>query len=217
MAWAGLADTYALHGFFGAGSPRETAPRGKEAALTALQIDDTLAEAHSALGTIKVAYDWDWPGAQREFKRAIELNPNDGTSHQRYATYFLAMGRVDDAIAEFTRAQKLEPLSLIISSLVGRGFYHARQYDRAIGELEKSLEMDPNFARAYLFLAWAYEQKSALVYVGLGAKNLTFEWLDKAYEDHSTWLTWIKVDPRFDGIRDDPRYHDLLQRMRLPE
>ena len=57
----------------------------------------------------------------------------------------------------------------------------------------------------------------ALVYVGLGAKNLTFEWLDKAYEDHSTWLTWIKVDPRFDGIRDDPRYHDLLQRMRLPE
>jgi serine/threonine protein kinase/Tfp pilus assembly protein PilF len=277
LAWAGLADGYALYGFNGAGSPRDAAPRAKEAALRALRIDDTLAEAHTALGVIKLVYDWDWSGAEREFKRAIELNPRDGSSHMRYGGYFEDLGRMDDAIAEHKRAQEIEPLSLIIGAVAGRIFYHARQYDRAIGELGKNLELDPNFAQTHLYLGLAREQQAryvdaiaelhkgltlsegesemagalghaygvsgkreeaekalvdlknrstqhyvapfdvALVYVGLGAKSSTFDWLDKAFEDHSTWLMWIKVDPRFDGIRDDPRYHDLLRRMRLPE
>jgi tetratricopeptide (TPR) repeat protein len=277
MAWAGLADCYSLYGYYGAGSPREAGPRAKEAALTALRIDDTLAEAHTALGVIKLLYDWDRSGTEREFKRAIELNPRDGSAHLRYAGYFEAMGPMDDSIAEHKRAQEIEPLSLITGANAGRMFYHAHQYDRAIRELGKVLEMDPNFAQTHLFLGWAYEQQArhedaieefqkgltlsggesemvgalghayavagkrgeaekvlvdlkerstqhyvapfdiAVIYVGLGAKTPTFEWLDKAYEDHSSWLTWIKVDPRFDSIRDDPRYHDLLRRMKLPE
>jgi serine/threonine protein kinase/Flp pilus assembly protein TadD len=277
LAWAGLADCDSLSGIYGAWSPREAAPRAKEAALMALRIDDTLAEAHTALGQIRMAYDWDWSSSEREFKRAIELNPHDGLAHMRYATYLEARGRMDDAIAEGNRAREIEPLSLIISAGVGNMFYYARQYDRAIGELGKSLELDPNFAQTHLFLGWAYEQQEryedalaelhkgltlsggdsemasalghayaasgrrgeaqkaladlkerskqhyvapfdvAVIYVGLGATSPTFEWLDKAYEDHSHWLTWIKVDPRFDSIRDDPRYHDLLRRMRLPE
>jgi TolB-like protein/Tfp pilus assembly protein PilF len=277
LAWAGLADCYALYGFYGVGSPREAAPKAKEAALTALRIDDTLAEAHSALGWIKMDYDWDWAAAQKELKRAIELNPRAGLPRARYGSYLERMGRVDDVIVEFKRAQETEPLSLIVSSVVGRGFYYARQFDRAIGELEKSLELDPNFAQTHLYLGWAYEQKAryedaiaefhkgvtlsggesemagalghayavsgkqgeaektlvalkersrqhyiapfdiAVIYVGLGSKDSTFDWLGKAYEDRSTWLTWLKVDPRFDGIRDDARYRNLMRRMGLPE
>jgi tetratricopeptide (TPR) repeat protein len=275
-AWAGLADCYALYGVLSTDSPRGAAPKGKEAALTALRIDDTLAEAHTALGWIKLTFDWDWPGAQSELKRAIDLNPHDGTPHQRYAPYFFVMGRIDDAITETKRAQELEPLSLIDSSLMGQALYYAHQYERAIAESGKSLELDPNFAQTHLYLGWAYEQlgryddaiaefhKSitfggesqfagslghalavsgkrieaekllmqlkerstehyvapfdiAVVYAGLGSRGSTFEWLDKAYEDHSARLTWIKVDPRLDGIRNDPRYHDLLRRMNMPE
>jgi TolB-like protein/tetratricopeptide (TPR) repeat protein len=276
LAWAGLADCYALYGFYGAGSPREFAARAKEAALTALRIDDTLGEAQTALGWVKVE-EWDWLGARSEFQRAIELNPRNGTAHQRYAAYFLVEGRVDEALAEIKRAQEIEPLSLITNTLVARGFYHARQYDQAIEQARRSLELEPNFAQAHLYLGWTYEQQAryegaiaelrkaftlsdgesevagalghvyavsgrrteaekalaalkersthqyvapfdiAVIYAGLGAKTPTFEWLEKAYEDHSHWLVWVKVDPRFDTIRDDPRYHDLLRRMRIPE
>jgi serine/threonine protein kinase/tetratricopeptide (TPR) repeat protein len=276
LAWAGLADCYALYGFYGAGSPREFGPRAKEAALAALRIDDTLGEAHAALGWDRIE-DWDWPGARSEFQRAIELNPHNGTAHQRYAAYFLVEGRVDDALAETKRGQEIEPLSLIMNTLVAREFYHARQYDRAIEQSRKSLELDPNFAQAHLYLGWTYEQQAryedaiaelrkafalsdgeseiggalghayavagkrieaekalaalkeqsahqyvapfdiAVVYSGLGATTPTFEWLEKAYEDHSHWLVWIKVDPRLDRVRDDPRYHDRLRRMKIPE
>jgi TolB-like protein/Tfp pilus assembly protein PilF len=276
-AWAALADCYALYGFYGVGSPREAGPRGKEAALSALRIDDTLSEAHTTLAWIKATYEWDFPGAEIEYKRAIELNPNNGLAHSRYGVYFEATGRLSEALAQGMRAQALEPLSLIINSVHGRRFHFAREYDRASEELGKVLELDPNFAQAHLYLGWVYEQQGrhddaiaelqkaftlsggeseivgalghayavagkrgeaekildtlnerstqryiapfdvALIHAGLGAKNATFEWLDKALEDHSTWLFWIKVDPRFDGIRDDVRYRDLLRRMRFPE
>ena len=145
LAWAGLADCYALYATYGAGSPRETVPRGKEAALTALQIDETVAEAHTALGWIKMTYDWDWSGAERAFRRAIELNPHHGGPVSRYASYLDAIGRPDDAIPEAKRAQEIEPLSLIVGSAVGRILYRARQYDQAISELGKILDLDPNF------------------------------------------------------------------------
>src|SRR5262249_50414357 len=135
LAWAGLADSYVLYGYYGAGSPREADPRAKETALTALRIDDTLAEAQTALGWVKMDYDWDWSGAEKELKRGIELSPQSGTAHQRYAGYLEAMARMDDDIAECKRAQEMEPQSLIVNSLLGRAFYRARQYDQAIAEL----------------------------------------------------------------------------------
>ena len=158
LAWAGLADCYALYATYGASSPRETVPRGKEAALRALQIDETVAEAHNALGWIRMTYDWDWSGAERAFRRAIELNPHHGGSVSRYASYLDAIGRAGDAIPEAKRAQEIEPLSLIVGSAVGRILYRARQYDQAIGELGKILDLDPNFTQAHLYLGQTYEQ-----------------------------------------------------------
>ena len=108
-AWAGLADCYALYATYGAGSPRDSVPRGKEAALTALKIDETVHEAHTALGWIKMTYDWDWPGAERAFKRAIELNPRDGGPVSRYASYLDAVGRPDEAIRKRNERRRSNP------------------------------------------------------------------------------------------------------------
>ena len=154
LAWAGLADCYALYGFYGVSSPREARPKGKEAALTALRIDDRLAEAHTALGWIKADYDRDWAGAAAELKRAIELNPRNGLAHQRYGTYLERMGLLDESIAEHKRGQEAEPLSLVINATSGRSLYYARRYDEAIVELEKSVELDPDFPQAHLYIGW---------------------------------------------------------------
>jgi Flp pilus assembly protein TadD len=138
--------------------PRESIPKAKEAASKALAFDDTLAEAHTALAYIKSTYDWDWPGAEREFKRVIELNPNYATAHFWYAIHLQALGRLDEAIAEAKLAQEADPVSPIIGLLPGRTFYLARRYDQAIEQLLKTLEMDPNFPRTHWWLAMAYEQ-----------------------------------------------------------
>jgi eukaryotic-like serine/threonine-protein kinase len=276
LAWAGLADCYALYGYYGVSSPLEAAPKGKEAALTALRIDEMLTEAHASLGWIKADYDRDWVGAVNELKRAIEVNPRNGLGQQRYGTLLERMGLIDESIAAHKRAQELEPLSLIINATMGRSLYFGRRYDEARAELEKIVDLDPDFPQTHLYLGLVYEQRGrykdaiaefqkglslsegeseiagalghaygvsgqrreaeqalatlkarstkayiapfdiALIYIGLGATDSTFEWLEKAYEDHSTWLGWLKVDPRFDDVRDDPRYRDLLRRMNLP-
>ncbi len=276
LAWAGLADCYALYSFYGALSPKEAFPKAKEAAAKALEIDDTLAEAHASLIWVRISYDWDWPGAEREFKRTIELNPNYATGYRWHLRYLLAAGRLEEALAESKRAEELEPLSLVTSSVVGLDFYLARQYDQAIEQLRAVLDRDASFPQAYLYLGWAYEQKGmleeaiaefqkgsrlsgddppmvsalghayavsggkdqaqkvivelkqlsgrryvapfeiAVIYIGLGDKDQTFEWLEKAYQDHSPWLIYLKVDPRFDSLHGDPRYRDLRQRMGLP-
>ena len=162
LAHAGLADAYNLLGLFvtSAMPPREVFPRAKEAAVRALQIDPDLAEAHSSLGYTKLVYDWDWPGAQTAFRRAIELNPSYATAHQWYAHYFASMGRVDEAIAQITRARELDPFSLIINRGFGRHLYFAREYDHAIEQERHTLEFDPNFALARYSLGLVYVQKS---------------------------------------------------------
>ncbi len=147
-----------MYGAYDVLPPREAAPKAKEAASKALAFDETLAEAHAALAHVKTSYDWDWTGAEREFKRAIELNPNYATAHSWYSGYLDATGRLDEAAAEAKRAQEADPLSPIIGSLAGRSFYLARRYDRAIEQLRRTLEMDPNFSRAHWYLAMAYEQ-----------------------------------------------------------
>jgi len=157
LAYVGLADSYNLLGT--RLSPKEWYPRAKDAAARALGIDNTLGEAHAALGWAKLGYDWDWPGAEREFKRAIELNPNYPTAHQWYGFYLSVMGRHDEAIREATRAHELDPLSLQIGRDVGFRLYEARRYDQAIEQFRKTLELDPNFAPVRYTLGLAYVQK----------------------------------------------------------
>jgi serine/threonine protein kinase/tetratricopeptide (TPR) repeat protein len=160
LAYAGLADSYSVLGSaVGGFSPRETFPKARAAAFKALEIDDTLAEAYAALIWVRLRYDWDWPAAESELRRAIELNPNYAITRERHAYYLMVMGRPDEAIAEIRRAQELDPLSLNINAVLGSQLYHARRYDEAIEQCLRTLEMDPNFAQTHFFLGLAYEQK----------------------------------------------------------
>jgi serine/threonine protein kinase/Flp pilus assembly protein TadD len=160
LAYSGLADCYNILAGFGFVSPKEVYPRAKEAALKALEIDDTLAEAHASLGWTKAFYDWEWSGAEREFHRAIELNPSYGDAHLMYGAALRKMGRVEEAVAEYRRAEELDPLSLSSSTFLGVTFYEGRQYDQAIEQERKTLELDPNFTQAHTILGFAYAQKS---------------------------------------------------------
>jgi TolB-like protein/DNA-binding winged helix-turn-helix (wHTH) protein/Tfp pilus assembly protein PilF len=151
-AYAGLADTFALMSSYGYAPPAEFVPKARAAALKALQIDDSLAEAHASLAVIAQNYDWDWPTAEREYRRAIQLDPGYATAHQWYAECLGFQGRFDEAFAESERARKLDPLSLIISADYGALLYYSRQYDRSIAEFRRVLEMEPNFPRAYIVI-----------------------------------------------------------------
>ena len=160
MAYAGLADTYVLMSGFAAASPKESLPKAKAAALRALELDNTLGEAHASLGQALVAYDFDFAGANREFRRAIELNPNYATAHQWYAeSGLIPLGRFDEAIAEINRASELDPLSVIINADVGGVLLNACHYDEAIAQLRKTLEMDPGFYYAHWNLGQVLEMK----------------------------------------------------------
>ena len=151
QAFAGLADSYSVLGFYGMLRPNDAFPKSKAAALRALEIDDTLAEAHTALASNHFNYDWDWSGAEREFKRAIELNPNYGLAHVWYGLFLRAMGREAEWLNELRRIHEVDPLSPLSSS----GYLARGQYDSAIEELHKTLEMHPYFAFGYLQLGRA--------------------------------------------------------------
>ena len=161
LAHAGLADSYIVLGEYALLPAKEAFAKAREAATKALELDDTLAEAHNALATVKGDYDWDWPGAEREFRRAIELNPGYATAHQWYGELLSNLGRYEEALAEIKRAQQLDPLSLIINAVSGRTLLAAGQDDLAIEQLRKTLEIDPNFARAHWLLGMAYLRKGA--------------------------------------------------------
>jgi len=279
LAYVGLADSYTQLAIVDIGGlrPKEAFPQAKEAAARALSIDQTLAEAHATLGFAGLHYDWDWPGAEREVKRAIELNPNYATAHQWYGLFLSAMGRHDEAIREATRAHDLDPVSLAISRGVAFRPYEARRYDQAIESARKTLELEPSFAPVRYVLGLAYVQKAsferaigelqqavtlsggnptyigalgfayaragrkgdartviadleelskrryvppyniALIYTGLGENDRAFEWLQKAYEERSSRLVWLKVVPEVDSLRADPRFQDLLRRVGLSD
>jgi serine/threonine protein kinase/tetratricopeptide (TPR) repeat protein len=160
LAYAGVADSYAVgNGLYLGLTPQEARPKSKAAALKALELDDSLAEAHTTLADTYLYYDWDFPKAQQEFSRAIAANPNYPTAHQWYAEYLYALGRFDEAIAEAKRAQELDPLSVAISGSVAESYYYARKYDQAIEAYKAALKMDPNFIAAHIGLALTYEQK----------------------------------------------------------
>jgi DNA-binding winged helix-turn-helix (wHTH) protein/tetratricopeptide (TPR) repeat protein len=275
LAFAGIADSYVLLGSFGVGPALEAWPIAKTAAIKALELDDSLAEAHASLGMVYFYYEWNWPNAEREFQRAIALTPNYIVAHNWYALNLAAMGRLGEALVEVRRAEEIDPLSLGVNIEVGRIFYWSRKYDRAIEAYRKVIDLNPHYARAHTRLGMAYaaegswgdaihefkeaqqlsgadpyldgllgyaeamsgnlgraqvtledlKQRSpltyvpafsaALVYIGLGEYDSAFEWLERAYQDRSTYLVYAKTDPLLDPVRSDPRFFALLQRMGL--
>src|SRR5437016_4618619 len=257
LAYAGLADCYNVLPSYGILPPQDSFAKGRAAATKALEIDNTLAEAQTSLAYVKYQYEWDWLGAESGFKRAIELNPNYATAHQWYALELAGLGRTDEAIREIKRSQELDPLALIANVNAGWIFYHARQYDKAIEQDRKSLEMDSNFARGHWAISEPLEQEQkyeeaiaelqmagrldetpiilallghvyavsgkraeaqkiidelnelsgrmyvdpyflAQIYTALGARDSAFKQLERAYEQRSSWLVWLKVEPKFD-------------------
>ncbi len=272
LPYSGLADCYHILGAFRALAPREAMPKAKAAALKALEIDETLAEPHTALAWAKFTFDWDWAGAESEFRKALELNPRYATAHHWYADFLVALGRLEEAIAATERAKELDPLSLIINTHAGWVLYFARRYDQAIEQCKKALELDPGFATGQFFLGQAYEQKGmyaeaatvfqrfprtgpqmsaagrvfalsgnrdqasrmldrleqlageryvspydiAVVHAALGQNDQAFEWLQKALEDRSFMLVFLKVDPALDSLRSDARFEGLVKHIGLP-
>ncbi len=274
-AYAGLADCYALMGGYTERPQAEFISKARAAALKALEIDQNLPEAHTALALIVQNYDWDWQTAEKEFRRAIELNPNYATAHHWYAEHLMWRGRFDEALQESERARQLDPLSLIIAADNGAILYFSRQYDRAIQKWRSVLEMDPDFSRAHLIMA-AYVEKGMFAealadnekfrpvtpvssywswrafiygrsgkeaqarhaiaellqsngsspvdamivtwaYLGVGDKDKTLAWLEKAYAEHSIELVSLKVNPGYDPLRSDPRFEDLIRRVGLAQ
>jgi TolB-like protein len=159
LAYDGLADSWAALGWYSYVPPAETFPRAKVAVTNALRLDDSLAEAHTSLAFVSLYYDRDWAKAEREFRRAIDLNPNYANGHHWYAEFLSLVGRHQQAIAESERARELDPLSNIINTWVGSRYFFARQYNKAIEQYRNAVEMDPSFVPVRLVLGQAYEQK----------------------------------------------------------
>jgi TolB-like protein/DNA-binding winged helix-turn-helix (wHTH) protein len=157
LGYAGLSNAYSELAYYV--RPLDIMPKSEEAAEKALKIDDTLPEAHAALGWVKWVYDWDWPGAEKEFQRAIQLNPGYALSHGMYALYLDSMGRFEEAFREFQSARELDPVALGLIRSTAEHFRFMRQYDRAIAENRRALDMDPTFENAHESLAYAYVNK----------------------------------------------------------
>jgi len=277
-AYAGIADSYLDLALYDIQSPTEALPKAKAAAMRAVELDPTLAEAHTALGTVNWGYEWDFRTAESEFRKAVELNPTSTIAHDRYSTYLATMGRFEEAIAEGKRAQQLDPLSQ--NTVLGYVYTLAHRYAEALPWYKKGFELDPiinGLTEAEMTWTYAfggsctdaiaeYEKMSnpptpaedqlvsggmgfvyavcgrrrqtldivaqfkrlaqnryvdaymvAAMYTGLGNKDHAFEWLNKAYEDRSSSIPFVKVDPFFDALHSDPRFQDLLRRIGLPQ
>jgi serine/threonine protein kinase/tetratricopeptide (TPR) repeat protein len=277
LAYAGLADCYNLLASYSTMSPRTAFLRAKATVMRALKLDPNLAEANASLAHIRFWYEWDWHGAERDFKKALELNSGYGTARLWYALYLASMGRAEEAIAEVKRAQEVDPLSLVINLNVSRVLYFAREYDRAADQCLKTIEMYPGFFLGYRRLGQIYERKrmyaealaefdkslalaannsetisvkgytlaaagrmaeaeqvlaelkglSEQIYVspyslsrvlfGLGREDEAFEYLEKTYQERHGILVYLKVEPLFDGLRSDPRFVSMLQRLNLAD
>ncbi len=277
-ALTALAGWYISRGWFAEAFPPMMAyPRAKELALRALQIDPGDAVAHTQLATIKMHHEWDWAGAEREIKRALELSPSAALAHHMYAHYYLTMDRLEESVIETRKAAELDPLNATFSTCVGWHCLFARQYDEAVQQCLALVNQQKASAVTYFYLGRVYArrgqypdaiaaletavQKSgsqnpmlatlgfvygragrraeaeqvlaelttrakgkyvspfdfAVITAGLGDKAKTFEWLEKAYLERSTWLIHIKWDDRFIAFRTDPEFVSLLRRINLPD
>jgi TolB-like protein len=274
-AYSGLADNAGVAGFWGFVSPEEGCGRAKALARKALEIEET-AEAHASLGWAITHYDFDFFAAEKEFQRAIDLNPNYATVRQWQAHWFGYQRRLDEFLQAAARALQLDPLSLIINTTYASVFWVAHQWDRAVEHCHKALELDPSFMGLRWMLANAYEGKEmyehairerkwavehsggaptfvaelaatyaavgngdealriveqlnelskhhyvaaywlALIHACLKDKEQAFLWLQRAHQERSARLALVKIDPRLDFLRSDPRFDDLLRRMNFP-
>ena len=158
-AYSGLADCYTTLGYLSYLDPLDAFPRARDAATKALELDSSLAEAHTSLAYYDLYHAWNWIEAENEFKKAIELNPNYATAHDWYSYYLMAMGRFDEAWKEVNRAHELDPLSVTISTDIGFNYFYRRNYDEAINQLGATLSLSPKFPLAHLWLGRAYQQK----------------------------------------------------------
>ena len=275
-AYAYISHAYSVLGLSGSLAPAEAFPKARAAALKALEIDDSLAEAHTGLGMVRLYYEWDWSGAEHALRRALELNPNYAYGHANWSDWLIAMGRYEEAILEAQLGVELDPLSAGLIFRLGQKLCYRRDYDRALEQLQKALEFDPNFVWTHGLLAQVYAWKGmyeeslaacekvanlrgdssysktlrslilaiagktdeaktilnelkrhpkldsiAVVYLAetysvLGEKDEAFEFLEAAYKERVSLLTFLRNRPAFDNIRSDPRYADLLRRMGLP-
>jgi TolB-like protein/DNA-binding winged helix-turn-helix (wHTH) protein/Tfp pilus assembly protein PilF len=164
--YSGLADCFVLFGSsfdVGGRAPSDVQPKARAAALKALELDDSLGDAHSSLAYVKLNYDWDWTGAEAEFKRSLTLNPGYAHGHHWYAHLLLSSGRQDEALAESTRALELDPLSPIINVHLAWHYLYTRQYDRALDQATKTLDLDPSYALAHWYRGLAFGQKGMYV------------------------------------------------------
>jgi len=187
-AYAGLADTYGLMSTWYVVPQNEFMPKARAAAERAVEIDQGLPEAHASLGLIAENYDYDWARAEKEFRRAIELNPQYATAHQWYAEFLAWQGRFEEAFAESEQARQLDPMSLIIATDHAALLYYSRQYDRAIAQCRAVLDMDPSFEGAGTFIARSYEQEGkyaeALAEIDHWRRHWT--WAERTYV-YSRW------------------------------
>ncbi|MEY2556698.1 MAG: hypothetical protein QOE34_123 [Verrucomicrobiota bacterium] len=162
LSYAALSESYmSLVVPFAQVAPREAMPKAKETALRALALDDTLGEAHAALAYVTFFYDWDWAGAEREFKRAIELNPNDLDAHHWYSHFLMPQGRIEESLTESKRALELSPFDVLMNLHLAWHYYYARQYDQAFDQIQKTIEMDKTFVGPWPGLILEQQRKYA--------------------------------------------------------
>jgi Tfp pilus assembly protein PilF len=268
--YVGLANYYTVLPFYADVSPAEVLPKARASLVQALQLDETLAEAHAANAYIRAYYEWDWRGAEQEFRRALELRPNYADAHFSYSRFLASRRRLDEAIAQLGRAVELDPLSLQLQANRALLEYFAGRYDEAERRLREVLKSDSTDVLAKWGLALVAEQQGkldeaiailepisgssnnrksslghtygvagktgqaravlaslreaatrsyvpsywfALVHIGLGERDQALRYLERAYEERSTVLAYVLIDPRLAPLRDDPRFLALARRL----
>jgi tetratricopeptide (TPR) repeat protein len=273
-AYAALADALALYDFYGLKPTWETMPQAKAAASKALEIDEELPEAHTSLANILMLYDFDWTGANREFMRSLKLNPNCIHTHYWQSRLLLSRGQFNSALAASVRAMELDSFNISSNLHLGWCYFYTAQYERAIEQMQKIIEMERDFWPARLMLGCAYLESNktaeaieefqrasevldspvaqsylgrayalsgdrarakriagelkqqagkryvapyfiALLHATLDEKDAAFEWLEKAYEARNQWLGFLNIAPEFHNLREDPRFDNLLKRLKL--
>ena len=277
LAYAGLADSYNFMSFLNLLPPREAAPKAKVAAAKALEMDDSLAQAHISLAYVSFTYDWDWPAATAHFDRAIALNREAVMNHPYYPFYLTVAGRSPEAVSVARRALERDPISASLSHTLAVQLVLSGRLDEGIEECRKTIELDPNFAVAHEVLGTALSARGmysealppaakavalsgggalpladlgyiharrgedaearrllqtlaaasaqrytpavalAIVHVGLRENDRALDWLDKAYNERSIRLAYLRREPVWDPLREEPRFKDLLRRIPLPD
>jgi Serine/threonine protein kinase len=274
LAWAGISDAYLNLGGMGTLDPKEAMPKAKAAANKAVELDELLADAHISQAD-SMLYEWDWSGAEREFKRAFELNPNLAEAHSSYAGLLWRLGRPEESLPELRRAEELDPLDLRHRIREGAALYVARRYDEAIQMFDSILKLAPDDPTVLVYRAYTYDAKGmyneaiteyqklisiqpdtrastecylgyalartgqrnealaileklkttkdyvspmelAILYTGLGDKESAIGLLQKAYAVHDLQLQYLKCEPHFDSLQNDPRYIELIKKVGLP-